>query len=96
MQDTVAISVVCLLATGIFVIVLGSREDTPGSTGCGHGDHSSQVGLEHISKTGDVVALLQERKKLARKRPYNTKTLIDSNENATARYQLGGDKETVQ
>ena len=56
MQDTVAISVVCLLATGIFIIVLGSRGDTPGSTGCGHGDHSSQVGLEHISKTGDGVA----------------------------------------
>ena len=43
----------CILVTCIFVIVLGSRGDTPGSTGCGHGDHSSQVGLEHISKTGD-------------------------------------------
>ena len=49
-------STVCILATGIFIIVLGSRGDTPGSTGCGHGDHSSQVGLEHISKTGDGVA----------------------------------------
>ena len=56
MQETVAIIVVCLLATGIFVIVLGSRGDTPGSTACGHGDRSSQVGLEHISKTGDGVA----------------------------------------